>query len=229
MTEAERYIQNRLFTLQDTAYGDFQRRLMPAVDREKIIGVRTPDVRKLARELGGTRMAEEFMKTLPHTYYEENNLHGCLIEGIKDYAACMTELERFLPFVDNWATCDMMTPKILKKHLPELLVSVRRWIVSEKTYTVRYGIRMLMAFYLDEAFDPIYPALAASVPLQDYYVNMMIAWYFATALAKQWDAVIPYLEKKKLDPWVHNKTIQKACESLRITSEQKLYLKTLKN
>lgn len=228
MNQAEAYIQKRLLELQDMAYGDFHSRLMPTVDREKIIGVRTPALRKLARELKGSREAEEFLGILPHTYYDENNLHGFLIEFIKDFDECVAEVERFLPYVDNWATCDLMSPKIFKKHLPELLIHIRSWLVSGETYTIRYGIGMLMAHYLGDAFESEYPAMVAGVRSEEYYVNMMIAWYFATALAKQWDAVIPYLEDKKLAAWVHNKTIQKACESLRIKDSQKIYLKTLK-
>lgn len=228
MNRAEAYIQKRLFELQDTAYGDFHSRLMPTVDREKIIGVRTPALRKLARELKGSREAEEFLGILPHTYYDENNLHGFLIEFIKDYDECVTAVDRFLPYVDNWATCDLMSPKVFKKHLPELLGHIRSWIASGETYTIRYGIGMLMSHYLDDAFEAEYPVLVAEVYSEEYYVNMMIAWYFATALAKQWDAVIPYLEDKKLAAWVHNKTIQKACESRRIKDSEKIYLKTLK-
>lgn len=228
MNQAEAYIQTRLFELQDKDYGDFHSRLMPTVDREKIIGVRTPALRKLARELKGSREAEEFLEILPHTYYDENNLHGFLIEFIKDYDACVAAVERFLPYVDNWATCDLMSPKIFKKHLPELLVPIRSWIASGETYTIRYGIGMLMSHYLDDAFEPEYPAMVAEVHSEEYYVNMMIAWYFATALARQWDAVIPYIEGRRLDQWCHHKTIQKAVESYRITDEQKNYLRTLK-
>lgn len=228
MERVEQYIQERLFDLQDLTYRDFHSRLMPTIDKETIIGVRTPALRKLAKELKGTETAEEFLKILPHTYYEENNLHGFLLEAMKDYDECVAEVDRFLPYIDNWATCDLMTPKVFKKHLSELFTMIRGWIASGDTYTVRFGIEMLMCFYLDDAFEPKYPAMVADVRSEEYYVRMMIAWYFATALAKQWDAVIPYIENKKLDIWTHNKTIQKAVESYRITDSQKEYLRTLK-
>lgn len=228
MKQAEQYIQERLFELQDLSYRDFHSRLMPTIDKAKIIGVRTPALRKLAKELKGSETAEAFLKILPHTYYEENNLHGFLVEAMKDYDKCIEEVDRFLPYIDNWATCDLMSPKVFKEHLPELLEMIRRWIASDDTYTVRFGIEMLMSFYLDDAFEMEYPGMVAAVRSEEYYVRMMIAWYFATALAKQWDAVIPYIEEQKLDTWSHNKTIQKAIESYRITDEQKAYLRTLK-
>ncbi len=224
----ENYIQQRLFDLQDLKYRDFHCRLMPTVDPATVIGVRTPVLRKLGKELAKMPESAAFLKILPHTYYDENNLHGFLIANIKDYDACVEAVNAFLPYVDNWATCDLMSPKVFKKHLPELLESIRSWLASDETYTIRFGIEMLMSHYLDEHFKPEYPEMVAAVRSSEYYVNMMIAWYFATALAKQWDAVIPYLEDKKLDTWVHNKTIQKACESLRIKDSQKVYLKTLK-
>lgn len=220
--------QKDLFALQDLGYRDFHARLMPTVDKEKVIGIRTPNLRKFAKEFGKKPEAENFLGQLPHQYYEENNVHGFLISGMKDYDRCIEELYRFLPYVDNWATCDLMSPKIFKKHLPELLEHIKVWIASEHTYMVRFGIGMLMSFYLDEAFEPEYLQMAASVKSEEYYINMMIAWYFATALAKQYDAARIYLEEKRLEKWTHNKTIQKAVESYRITSEQKAYLKTLK-
>lgn len=228
MIQIEQYIRERLFELQDLKYRDFHSRLMPTVDREAVIGVRTPALRKLSKEIEKMPEAAEFMKHLPHTYYEENNLHGFLIAAMKDYDACIEALNIFLPYVGNWATCDLMSPKIFKKHLSELISSIRAWLASGDTYTVRFGIGMLMTHYLDEDFTPEYPEMVAAVHSEEYYINMMIAWYFATALAKQWDAVIPYLEDKKLDAWVHNKTIQKAIESYRITDEQKQYLRTMK-
>lgn len=221
-------IQERLFELQDVTYQEFHSRLMPTISPEVIIGVRTPMIRKLAKELADSAEAEAFLQTLPHTYYEENNLHACLIEAIKDYENCVKELEKFLPYVDNWATCDMMTPKILKKHPEKLLVRIQDFLAAEHTYTIRFGIRLLMAFYLDEEFSPEYPAMVAAVRSEEYYVRMMIAWYFATALAKQYDAVLPYLTGHRLDVWTHNKTIQKAVESYRITKEQKEELRALK-
>ena len=221
-------VQTRLFELQDLKYRDFHAKLMPTVNKEKIIGVRTPALRVFAKKYGKTDEAKEYLQILPHQYYEENNLHGLLIEQIKDYDTCLEELERFLPYIDNWATCDIPRPKCFAKHKTELLPVIKEWIASGNTYTIRYGIGTLMSFYLDEDFKPEYIELVASVQSEEYYVNMMIAWYLATALAKQWDAAVSYIEEKRLNPWTHNKTIQKARESYRITPEQKEYLKTLK-
>ncbi|MCI6888317.1 MAG: DNA alkylation repair protein [Lachnospiraceae bacterium] len=226
--EAELSVRNQLFSMQDLSYRDFHSKLIPDIDPERIIGVRTPQLRKYAKGLAKTPEAAEYLQILPHRYYDENNLHGFLIEEIRDYGTCITELNRFLPYVDNWATCDLMAPKVLKKHLQELLDQIRIWIASDHTYTIRFGIGMLMRFYLDDAFDREYPELVAGVRSEEYYVRMMAAWYFATALAKQYDAVVPYLEEQRLEPWTHNKTIQKAVESYRITPEQKAYLRTLK-
>ncbi len=221
-------VQRRLFELQDKDYRDFHARLIPTVDTERIIGVRTPVLRAFARAYAKTEEAGEFMKLLPHDYYEENNLHGFLIEEIRNYEQCLDALEAFLPYVDNWATCDMTAPKVFKKHLPEFLVRIRSWIKSGQTYTVRYGIGMLMRFYLDEAFCPEYLEWVSEVSSEEYYVKMMVAWYFATALAKQYDAAIPYIEEKRLERWTHNKAVQKAIESKRISGEQKAYLRTLR-
>ena len=218
-------IQKHLFELQDMAYRDFHSRLMPDIDKETVIGIRVPVLRKYAKSIAGTELAEKFIKELPHCYYEENNLHMMLITGIKDYARCLTEIERFLPYIDNWATCDFPAPKCFENHKEELLPVIKRWIASSETYTIRYGIGMLMRLYLDEDFDPEYVRLVVGVKSDEYYVNMMIAWYMATALAKQWDAVIPYIEDHCMSDWVHRKTIQKAVESYRITDEQKEYLK----
>ena len=218
-------IQKHLFELQDMAYRDFHSRLMPDIDKEMVIGIRVPVLRKYAKSIAGTELAEKFIKELPHCYYEENNLHMMLITGIKDYARCLTEIERFLPYIDNWATCDFPAPKCFEDHKEELLPVIKRWIASSETYTIRYGIGMLMRLYLDEDFDPEYVRLVVGVKSDEYYVNMMIAWYMATALAKQWDAVIPYIEEHRMSDWVHRKTIQKAVESYRITDEQKKYLK----
>ncbi len=228
MTAAEEKVRKNLWDLQDLGYREFHSKLMPTVDKEKIIGVRTPLLRKFAKELGRTEEGAAFLQILPHTYYEEDNLHGFLIEGIKDYETCMAYLEAFLPYVDNWATCDLMAPKVLKKNLPDLLQHIEKWLESEHTYTIRFGIGMLMRFFLEEEFRPAYPALVAKVKSEEYYVNMMIAWYFATALAKQYEAVLPYLTERRLAPWTHNKTIQKSVESYRITKEQKAYLRTLR-
>ena len=218
-------IQQQLFELQDMAYRDFHSRLMPDIDKETVIGIRVPVLRKYAKSIAGTELSEKFIKELPHRYYEENNLHMMLITGIKDYDRCLSEIERFLPYIDNWATCDFPAPKCFENHKEELLPVIKRWIASSETYTIRYGIGMLMRLYLDEDFDPEYVRLVVGVKSDEYYVNMMIAWYMATALAKQWDAVIPYIEDHCMSDWVHRKTIQKAVESYRITDEQKKYLK----
>ena len=233
-------MKEELFKLQDVKYRDFQKKLIPTVDPESVIGVRTPELRKLAKQLVRLRTSktaadcktaadvEAFLKDLPHEYFDENQLHAFIISEDKDYERCMADVEEFLPYVDNWATCDQMSPKVFKKNKDGLLLHVRKWLKSDRTYTVRFAIGMLMEHFLDDDFDPEYPKLVAKVKSDEYYVNMMIAWYFATALAKQHDAVIPYLEGQKLDVWTHNKTIQKARESYRITPEQKEYLKTLK-
>ena len=222
-------LQTTLFGLRDLKYRDFHSRLMPGIDKDTVIGIRTPVLRKFAKNFAGTTEAETFLQELPHQYYEENNLHMMLLAGIRDYEKCVCEVERFLPYINNWATCDCPAPKCFAKNKEELLPKIRTWMASDHTYTIRYGIEMLMNLYLEEDFKPEYPKLAAAVQSEEYYVNMMIAWYFATALAKQWDAVIPYLEQRKLSPWVHRKTIQKAVESYRITDEQKIYLKSLRN
>lgn len=223
-----RYVQGKLFELQDLSYRDFHARLMPTVSKERVIGVRTPALRKFAKEFGKTKEAEEFLKQLPHEYYEEDNLHGFLIAGMKDFDRCTEELDRFLPYVDNWATCDLMSPKIFKKHLQELLVKIRVWTASEHTYMIRFGVGMLMSLYLDDAFELEYPEMVSGIRSDEYYVNMMIAWYFATALAKQYEAVLPFIENGRLDKWMHNKAIQKAVESCRVSDGQKAYLRTLK-
>lgn len=221
-------LERRLFEMQDPKYLDFHSRLLPGIDRETLIGIRTPVLRKFAREFAKTSDAELFLRALPHRYYEENNMHMMLISWIKDYDKCLEEVKRFLPYVNNWATCDLPAPKCFAKHKEELLPEIRNWIASGETYTIRYGIGMLMSFYLDEDFRPEYLELAAEVRSEEYYVNMMIAWYLATALAKQWEAAIPYLEERKLPEWVHRKTIQKAVESFRITPDQKTYLRSLR-
>lgn len=225
---AETYVRERLFEMQDPEYRAFHSKLIPTADPDSVIGVRTPQLRKFAKELARTPEAEDFLKSLPHLYYEENNLHGFLIEGIKDYERTVEALDAFLPYVDNWATCDTMSPNIFRKHLPQLLDKIHEWLASDHAYTVRFAIGMLMRFYLDDAFSAGYLQLVAGVKSREYYVNMMIAWYFATALAKQREAVLPYFEKCVLDPWTHNKAIQKAVESRRIDPEDKAYLRTLK-
>ena len=221
-------ITTQLFALQDLEYKQFHSKLMPTISPDVIIGVRTPALRKLAKETAKSTEVERFLQELPHTYYEENNLHAFLIECIKDFDACITALNEFLSYVDNLATCDMMAPKVLKTNLPKLYEWIKIWIASGETYTIRFGVNMLMKYYLEEDFLPEYAELVASTRSEEYYVKMVVAWYFATALAKQYEAVLPYLTEHRLDIWTHNKTIQKAVESYRITPEQKLFLKSLK-
>ncbi len=221
-------IRAELFKLQDREYKEFHCRLMPTVEPERVIGVRTPDIRRLAKELSGTPEAEDFLNSLPHMYYDENNLHGALIGLMKSFDEAVEAAEKFLPYIDNWATCDLMSPKAFRKNLPELYRRILRWTASGETYTVRFGIEMLMTFYLDENFRPEMAELVAGIKSEEYYVNMMIAWYFAAALCKQYDAAIKILEGGRLDKWCHNKAIQKAVESRRISQETKDYLRTLK-
>ncbi len=221
-------IQSELVAMQDCAYQAFLRRLLPTVAPEKVIGVRTPLLRAMARRLSGTDAARLFLTQLPHAYFEENNLHAFLIERIGDFDQTIQALDAFLPYVDNWATCDQLRPAVFQKHRARLLAPVDRWLASAHPYTVRFGIGMLMRFFLDDAFLPVYPQKVAAVQSGEYYVNMMIAWYFATALAKQWDAVLPMLQGCALTPWVHNKTIQKALESDRIAPEKKAQLRLLR-
>lgn len=228
MSGIEQRIQAELFALQDPGYRDFQCKLMPSVNPDTVIGVRTPELRKLAKSLAKEPDIAGFLQILPHQYYEESNLHGFLIETCKDYEQTVAYLDAFLPYVNNWATCDMMSPKIFRKHLPKLIQKITQWLASGQTYTVRFGIGMLMGFYLDGAFAPEYLDMVVNVKSEEYYVNMMRAWYFATALAKQYDATLPYFVQQQLDQWTHNKSIQKAIESYRITDEQKTYLRTLK-
>lgn len=221
-------ITDQLFALQDVAFGNFQAKLMPNIDRNNIIGVRTPALRTLARQIAKTDAAQEFITKLPHRYFEENNLHAFIVAQTSDFDAAMRQTELFLPHIDNWATCDQFSPTVFKKHPDELLIAIKRWIKSDRTYTVRFAIKMLMTFYLDKHFCDEYPQMVAAVRSDEYYIKMMIAWYFATALAKQYDSVIKYLTDHRLDTWCHNKAIQKAIESYRITDEQKAYLRTLK-
>lgn len=222
-------IREKLSSLQDLKYRDMQVRIIPSVKPESIIGVRTPELRKMAKELAQSQEIGVFLENLPHKFFEENQLHAFIVSGMKDYRECLGTLNRFLPYVDNWATCDQMSPRVFKKHRPELMKSIREWIDSAETYTIRFGIGMLMEHYLDEDYDPACPEMVAAVRSEEYYVNMMIAWYFATALAKQYEAVLPFITEHRLDTWTHNKAIQKAIESFRITPEQKEYLKSLKN
>ena len=221
-------IRERLFSLGDPEYREFHARLVPTIDPERIIGVRMPALRAFAKEIKGTEEAGAFLKTLPHDYYDENTLHGILVSMIKDPEECIRELDAFLPYVDNWATCDVISPAAFKKHPPLLLPKIGEWMASDRTFTIRFGIETLMSYYLDEAFSPEYPARVAAVRSEEYYVRMMIAWYFATALAKQPEACMPYLLERRLDPWTHNMTIRKACESFRIAPEMKAELKRLR-
>jgi len=221
-------IQNDLFKLQDIEYRDFQIKLMPGYSINSVIGVRTPELRKYSKKLIKENNYLSFLDELPHKYFDENQLHGFIISEIKDYDTCITYLNKFLPYVDNWATCDQTSPKVFKSHHKELLKHIKIWIKSKKTYTIRFGIGMLMQHFLDEDFKEEYLELVSRIRSNEYYVNMMIAWYFATALAKQYEKTIPYIENKKLDVWTHNKAIQKSIESYRITQEQKDYLRGLK-
>ena len=221
-------IRETLFSLRDEKFAAFQARLIPNVAPERIIGVRTPALRKLAKTLRGSGEAEEFLKALPHDFFEENNLHAFLLCEMKDFDACVQAVEDFLPYVDNWATCDQMSPGVFRKNKQALLPYIRCWIASERCYTRRFGTGMLMSHFLDEDFREEYLRLVSDKRSEEYYVNMMIAWYFATALAKQYEAALPYLENRRLDPWVHNKAIQKAVESFRVSDGHKNYLRTLK-
>ena len=217
-----------LFRLQDREYAAFQAKLLPTIPPEQIIGVRTPALQTLAKTWKGRAEAAGFLRKLPHSFFEENQLHAFLIAGETDFDVCMAEVLRFLPYIDNWATCDQLSPKAFKHHPERLPEYIRNWIGSAQPYTARFAIGMLMRYFLDEAYAPEYPALVASVRSEEYYVNMMAAWYFATALAKQYDAVLPYIQNNTLPVWTHNKAIQKCLESRRITPEQKTYLKSLK-
>lgn len=221
-------ITDKLFSLQDLAYRDFQSKLMPTVDYERIIGVRTPDLRKLAAELYKSGNYSDFLNELPHYYYEENNLHAFLIEKIKDFGSCVAALDSFLPYVDNWATCDSLKPKALVKNREALTAKAYEYLNSNAVYTVRFGIGILMAHFLDDFFSPEYPQRVSKIISGEYYINMMIAWYFATGLAKQYESFIPYIEKHLLPPVVEKMTVQKARESFRVSDEHKEYLKSIR-
>ena len=221
-------IQDILFGLQDQKYRDFQIKLIPNSNINNVIGVRTPDLRKYAKELLKTNNYITFINELPHKYFDENQLHAFILSELKDYDNCINLINEFLPFIDNWATCDQMSPKVFKKNHDKLINQIKIWLKSKKTYTIRFGIGMLMQHYLDNDFKEEYLELVANIKSKEYYVNMMKAWFFATALAKQYPTTITYIEKQKLDPWTHNKTIQKSIESYRINNEQKNYLKSLK-
>ena len=221
-------LQQVLFQYQDTKYADFTSKLIPSLPREKFIGIRSPECKKILKQIEGDPVVPEFLASLPHTWYEENFLHGALINRIKDYDECVSALERFMPYIDNWAVNDTINPTCFKKHRAELIGKVQGWIASDATYTRRCGMKLLMANYLDDAFKPEYLDLPADLRSDEYYVNVMTAWLFAEALIKQWDTAISYIEAHRLDPWTNNKAIQKACESFRVPDDRKAYLKTLK-
>lgn len=227
---SEKTITDGLFALKDENYRRFHAKLIPDIPIDNIIGVRTPVLRKYAKEVAKLPEANIFLESLPHSYYEENNLHGALLSLLypKDIIAFMEQLERFLPYVDNWATCDMLSPKIFKKHLPYVYERVQKWLQSDAVYTIRFGIVTHLGFYLDNAFEPEMLQLVANVRSEEYYVNMAVAWYFSMALVKQYDATLPYIQNRVLEPWTHNKSIQKAIESRRIPQETKAYLRGLK-
>ena len=221
-------IRKELFNLQDNKYKQFQSKLLPTVDPDTVIGVRTPALRALAKQFAKDENIYVFIQNLPHKYYEENNLHAYILEQIKDFDLCVSAVDEFLPYINNWATCDSMKPKVFAKNTDRLLPYIEKWLCSGHTYTVRYAILMLMTHFLHDKFDIKFLERVAQIQSEEYYINMMIAWYFATALAKQYDSALPFIEQKRLPAWVHNKTIQKAIESYRITKAQKEYLKTLK-
>lgn len=227
---SEKTITDGLFALKDENYRRFHAKLIPDIPIDNIIGVRTPVLRKYAKEVAKLPETNIFLESLPHSYYEENNLHGALLSLLypKDIIAFMEQLERFLPYVDNWATCDMLSPKIFKKHLSYVYERVQKWLQSDAVYTIRFGIVTLLGFYLDDAFEPEMLQLVANVRSEEYYVNMAVAWYFSMALVKQYDATLPYIQNRVLEPWTHNKSIQKAIESRRIPQETKAYLRGLK-
>ncbi len=218
-------IQQRLFQMQDIKYRDFNSSLIPNLPKERFIGVRTPQLKKLAKELFGSEAASDFLSTLPHRYFEENQLHAFLIMEEKDFDKCLEMTKKFLPYVDNWATCDQLSPKVFYKNSHSLLSMAEKWLQSKNTYEIRFGISVYMRYFLDEDFKTEYAEKIAEIKTDEYYINMMISWYFATALYKQWDLILPFLTEKRLSKWVHNKAIQKARESKRITKEQKKFLK----
>ena len=222
-------IVDRLFALRDMQYREFQGKLIPTVDIDRIIGVRTPELRRLAKEFGRRADCAVFTESLPHRYFDENQLHAFIVSDVRPYERTVEMVSAFLPFVDNWATCDQLSPRAFRKNRGELIGELHKWIASDQTYTIRFGLGMLMQHYLDEDFQPQYLDWAAALRSDEYYVNMMQAWYFATALAKQYGSALPYIERGRLSPWVQNKTIQKAIESNRVPAEHKEYLKTLRS
>ena len=223
-------LQQNLFGMRDAAYAAFIAKLTPGFPPSHFIGVRVPLLRTIARSFAKKEAASQrFLSHLPHSYYEEDMLHGMLISLVKDYDRCLDLIDRFLPYVDNWAVCDTLSPKVFAKHKAQLLENILRWSSSSHTYTCRFGLRMLMTHFLDDSFSADFLEIPAAIRSEEYYVKMMVAWFFATALAKQWEATLPYLENRQLDPWTHRKTIQKAIESYRIPPERKDYLRTLRN
>ncbi len=224
----EKTVYERLASCANEAYREFQSNLVPNIPKETILGVKTPDMRRIAKEIRGTEEAETFLTELPHQYYEENLVHFFLIAMIRDFDGCVKAVETFLPYVDCWPVCDQSTPKVFTKNHEKLLPPVRKWIASEHVYTARFGIRMLMNEFLGEDFKPEYLEWVAAVRGEDYYIRMMVAWYFATALAKRYDESIVFMEERRLEPWTHKKAIQKAVESFRVSDEHKEYLKSLR-
>lgn len=223
-------LQQHLLGMRDAAYAVFIAKLTPGFPPSHFIGVRVPLLRTIARSFAKEEAASQrFLSHLPHSYYEEDMLHGMLISLVKDYDRCLDLTDRFLPYVDNWAVCDTLSPKVFAKHKAQLLENILRWSSSSHTYTCRFGLRMLMTHFLDDSFSADFLEIPAAIRSEEYYVKMMVAWFFATALAKQWEATLPYLENRQLDPWTHRKTIQKAIESYRIPPERKDYLRTLRN
>ena len=221
-------IEKELYKYKEPSNADFQSKLIPGIDRKTFLGVRVPNIRKVAKSFQNKPECIKFMHSLPHKYYDENMLHSILISQMKDYDLCIEELERFIPYIDNWSVCDVLSPKIFAKHTDQLIKKIKIWAKSKKTYECRLGIELLMNFYLDDNYKKEYLKIPSKIRSKEYYVNMMIAWYYATALAKRWDDTIVYLEENKLDVWTHNKTIQKAIESYRISDKQKKYLRTLR-
>ena len=221
-------IYKELQALKEKEYADFQAKLVPTIEPSTILGIRVPKLRALAKSYMRDQECQVFLDSLPHNYYDENMLHAILISEMKDHDKCINRLEAFLPYVDNWAVCDIMSPKLFKRYREDLMTRIKVWMASEETYTIRFGLGMLMTHFLDEDFRPEYLDMASRIRSDEYYVNMMIAWFFATALAKQWEVSLPYIEDKRLDDWTHKKAIQKARESRRISKEKKEYLKGLK-
>lgn len=222
------FVRTELAALADQNYREFNSKLMPTVEKSTVFGVRTPVLRKFAKEFFKDPRSKEFLTALPHKYFEENQLHAFLTEQIKDFDRCLSAVEAFLPFIDNWATCDCFSPAVFKKDPDRLLPHIEKWLTSSHVYTVRYGVVMLMRYFLDERFDEKYLKWVAKVPTDDYYLSMAVAWYFATALSKQYDAVLPYIQGRLLDKATHNRAIQKAVESFRVSEKQKFRLKTLR-